>query len=487
MKRKLKILTTLLAILVISSFLSNAAAIEFSTWTPKSSMLEANRAFGSVYLNGKIYVFGGYINHAASNKVVEYDIASDTWAYKNNMSTAKMFPNVAEVDGIVYVMGGRSEVGTQAYKSNEAYDPTTGTWSPKADMPVALQACGVSVIGRKIYIIGGYATTGVVNTIYVYDPDSDTWSKKADMPTARGNIATAVLNNSIYAFGGQIHNGSITNTAKAVQVYDTVTDTWLSKNSMPGTVANSGAFVYNKKIYILGGNTAVNSSWTTQSSIQEYDPVNDSWTVVGTLPSPNHVFGLSLINNRIYIYGGGNFDTASNIEENYNSVAACNLSSIIIAPNALLRITMTTGEEKEYEMAAAQISHFIAWYGSGLNSNSIYTINKNYNLGTLASRKDILLYNKIAFFEVMSYSDKAPMAGTSDTYTTLLKVTMATGDILEYEATDSQLAAFTSWYSSGGADKPTFTINKTFNLGPFVSREVYLVFNMISDIEIIDY
>lgn len=570
----------LLVVILICTLGTSASALNFSNWSTKANMLEENCTFGSVSFNGKIYTFGGstIASPYGTNTVEEYDIATNTWTFKENMSIDRCFPNVAEVDGIIYVMGGRNSSYVGVVNSNEAYDPSTDTWTTKAALPEGIQAGGVAVVDKKIYLIGGYTSNGVTNSVYVYDPATNKWTTETTMPTARGCVAIVALDNKIYVFGGQVTSASaVTTSFNIVQVYDTLSRKWSSLNPMSTSLTSARAFSYDGKIYIFGGGVASNSSYTEQSSIIEYEPVNDTMNVVGELPSPNTAFGLSLVDNCVYVYGGSIPDTASNTSSPSNSLTVCTVASIMNAPSltatagdaqvtnswtsiteaanyklyraitsggpytqiatgvagttytdstatngttyyyvviavdpsgnesvysneasatpktvgkALLNITMTNGVNKEYEMTADQVSNFVSWYDNkGANSPS-YTVSEIYNLGKLTSRTDNIAFSKIAFFEVMAYSDtgtSSTSTPTPNTATALLKVTMSTGDVFEFEMTTDQRYAFTAWYSSGAASRPSFVIDKNYNLGPFTSRKDYLAYDQISSFEVMEY
>src|SRR5699024_11915729 len=84
------------------------------------------------------------------------------------------------------------------------------------------------ILDRKIYVIGG-STSHYVNTVEVYDSVSDSWETKATMPTRRYGHTSAVVDGKIYCIGGY-SGGYSTNK---VEVYDPVTDTWETKTSMP--------------------------------------------------------------------------------------------------------------------------------------------------------------------------------------------------------------------------------------------------------------
>src|SRR5262249_10045612 len=86
----------------------------------------------------------------------------------------------------------------------EEYDPATNTWATKASMPTARSGLGVAAAPNgNLYAIGGAGSTGFLTTAEEYDPATNTWATKAPMPTARDRLGVAAApNGKLYATGG---------------------------------------------------------------------------------------------------------------------------------------------------------------------------------------------------------------------------------------------------------------------------------------------
>lgn len=480
-----KIITSIVMLLLLVFILSSSVyASDLSTWNQKTSKQESNYAFASAYLNGKLYTFGGATNAFpyGINKIEEYDISTNTWSYKTDMITGRAYSQATVVDGTIYLMGGITP--TQDLDLNEAYNPVTNTWVTKQKMPAALHAFSSIAVNKKIYVIGGYTYAGTVtNSVYSYDTTTNTWATLSPLSTPKACIGLVALDNKIYAFGGQTKNSGATNSLNNVDVYDIETNSWSQKNPMLNTISGENAFVYNGHIFIAGGNNIINNKYNTVDKIKEYNPINDTWIDVGVLPMPIAFAGLSVVGNNIFIYGGSD---ATNTLTFYNTVYE--LMAPISNDNALLNIIMTNGQRKEYDLTSDKITDFVSWYNSQAASSPNFKISYSFNMGNLMSRSDYISFGKVAYFEVNSYNNNiahSPMIQT--TGSSLLKITMSTGDILEYEMTTAQMDTFVNWYNSRATSCPTFVINKTYNQGPFIDRTNYIIYNEISDYEIREY
>ncbi len=191
------------------------------------------------------------------------------------------------------------------------------TWVSKAPMQVPRANLGVAVVAGDIYAIGGNTisgeynldqgfssgtTGGIVNTVEKYDPLTDNWTLEKSMPTARDSFAITVYKDSIYCIGGRtsipyvqgVTNGAITNVN---QVYNTTSNSWQTKTSMPVAEYPIQACNLNNVIYVIGA-----------SGTYAYYPSNDSWTAKTPAPYVNTLFQSfvsAVLDNKIYVIGLG--------------------------------------------------------------------------------------------------------------------------------------------------------------------------------------
>jgi hypothetical protein len=73
------------------------------------------------------------------------------------------------------------------------------TWIYKADMPTARVFVSGCVIDGKIYVIGGAPSpSSLTSAVEMYDPILDTWTRMANMPSARCGHATCTFDGKMY-------------------------------------------------------------------------------------------------------------------------------------------------------------------------------------------------------------------------------------------------------------------------------------------------
>jgi len=122
----------------------------------------------------------------------------------------------AVVGNRLYAVGGISSDVTGAV---EVYDPATDTWATKASLTTARRALGVSVLNGTLYAVGGLVPDyQPVATVEAYNPTLNSWTTKAPMPTSRWSPGVAALNGRLYAVGGSASVGPANSTG-VVEVY----------------------------------------------------------------------------------------------------------------------------------------------------------------------------------------------------------------------------------------------------------------------------
>ena len=77
----------------------------------------------------------------------------------------------------------------------DVYDPATNTWATKATMPTARFEMAGRVINGFFYVVGGDQQPAQdTGALEVYDPAMDSWATKASMPTQRNGLDAGVIN-----------------------------------------------------------------------------------------------------------------------------------------------------------------------------------------------------------------------------------------------------------------------------------------------------
>jgi N-acetylneuraminic acid mutarotase len=231
------------------------------------------------------------------------------------------------LNGKVYVFGGfvKPEKGPTAWQpinNSWEYDPANDSWKALAPMPSRRGAAAAAVVDGKIYVIGGAGLhpgskeTALhparahrsVDTNEVYDPATDSWATRQTMPTARNHVFIGAVNNKIYVIGGRVGNAFITRASNTgiVEEYDPATDQWGAlKASMLNPRSAGASGTYKGKIYVAGGEERSGGPWQrTFRAVEAYDPATNRWALLPDMTFPRHGLAGDILDGKFHLVSG---------------------------------------------------------------------------------------------------------------------------------------------------------------------------------------
>ena len=140
----------------------------------------------------------------------------------------------------------------------------------------------MAVLNGKIYAVGGKEGRQILSSVESYDPERNVWNAVADLSVPRFRAGVGVLDGILYCVGGQTSNGS-TNT---VDKYCEETNTWSQVVEINHTSFKHEVITHGGRLYAVGVN----------SSMEMYDPVTNTWTLVADRTEYKLGSALALIN-----------------------------------------------------------------------------------------------------------------------------------------------------------------------------------------------
>ncbi|XP_052205381.1 F-box/kelch-repeat protein At1g67480 [Diospyros lotus] len=136
--------------------------------------------FGVVVLNGKLLVMAGYsmkdgTGHASAD-VYQYDSCLNGWSKVTNMNVARYDFACAEVNGMVYAVGGYGTEG-ESLSSAEVYNPDDNKWTLIDSLRRPRWGCFACGFEGKLYVMGGRSSFTIGNSkcVDVYNPERHSW------------------------------------------------------------------------------------------------------------------------------------------------------------------------------------------------------------------------------------------------------------------------------------------------------------------------
>ena len=348
-------------------------------------MPTARGGFGLAVVSGKIYAVGGLNGNNLPLSTTEvYNPQTNEWTSKTPMPTPRSGFAISVYQNKIYVIGGT--VGNGFVGNNEVYDPVSNTWETKASMPTPRADLCANLVNDKIYLIGGKKYSSATpfynetNINEVYDPVTDSWSTKTPIPTPVQGYASAVANNKIYIMGGSLDALKMENTliTSANQVYDPQNDTWNLATNLPNTVSYGAAaategFMAPARIYCLGGYSGGEFS----EQVQAYNSVNNSWSIVDSMPTPRAYLGVVVVSDVLYAIGGFDGINWLDVNEQYKPVGYGT-----VAP----KVQITSPENKTYSEVslAFTANRGVQWMGYSLDNQANVTIKIETKLSGLS-------------------------------------------------------------------------------------------------------
>ncbi|MEN8163171.1 MAG: hypothetical protein ABFS37_03500 [Acidobacteriota bacterium] len=299
-----KVVMAVVAVLLVAVA---AAAERPGTWAAKADLPNGLYVSASAEVNGIIYTLGGALRTEAVDTVLAYDPVTDVWSEKAPMPTARLGAAAAVVDNRVYVFGGSLHVEQDSVISAvEMYDPATDSWEGRSDMPTAFWGSAAVAVDGLIYVIGGgtgsvYGDYNAFGTVQVYDPTADSWDTAADMPTARCTVGASVMNGMIFAAGGAEEYRA----SRALEVYLPDTDEWIIGADMPRNRDWHTTAAIDGKLYALGG-----LAWgggielKIIPEIDVYHPQSNLWHTTGRMPEQRFGLGAAVVDDTVFLVGG---------------------------------------------------------------------------------------------------------------------------------------------------------------------------------------
>ena len=180
---------------------------------------------------------------------------------------------------------------------------TKGEWVTKAPAPTKRTEVAAAAARGKIYVVGGFVRgiSFISPAVEEYDPRTDTWRERTPLPSGLHHAGIGVVNDRIYVIGGFEHAIlSIWNPVSSVYEYDPGADRWTVRKPMPTPRGALAVAVLDGKLHALGGYTRDGNT----GAHEVYDPATDTWTTRASLPVPRDHHAAAALSGRLYAIGG---------------------------------------------------------------------------------------------------------------------------------------------------------------------------------------
>ena len=214
------------------------------------------------------------------------------------------------VNGKIYVIGGRG------HQPIDVYDSTTNSWSQAAKPPIEMHHFQAVAVDHMIYVVGAATCCFPVETniadVYQFDTLSGDWSKGATIPAnrRRGSTAAAVYNKKIYIVGGNTrgHSGGAVNW---FDEFDPATGQWQALADAPDARDHASIAIVGDQLVVAGGRRSdhPNTFGNTVGRTNIYDLKQQRWTTAANIPTQRAGTMAVGIGSELIIMGGESLAT----------------------------------------------------------------------------------------------------------------------------------------------------------------------------------
>lgn len=162
------------------------------------------------------------------------------------------------------------------------------------------ETSGVAVNG-KMYVIGGRGH----QPVDVWDSATNTWSQAAKPPLEMHHFQAVAIDHIIYVVGAATCCYPVETNIANIYQFDTISGNWSKGAAIPGNRlrGSTAAAVYNRKIYIVGGNTRGHSGGAV-NWFDEFDPATGQWRALADAPDARDHATIAVVGDQLVVAGG---------------------------------------------------------------------------------------------------------------------------------------------------------------------------------------
>jgi len=168
-------------------------------------------------------------------------------------------------------MGGYSVIDGTGSASADVYryDSCLNSWSKSAKMNVARFDFACAEVNGMVYAVGGYGMDGDnLFSVEVYDPDTNKWTLIESLRRPRSGCFACGFEGKLYVMGGR--SSFTIGNSKFVDVYNTEKHTWCEMKN--GCVMVTAHAVLGKNLFCM--------EWKNQRKLAIFTPDDNSWKMV---------------------------------------------------------------------------------------------------------------------------------------------------------------------------------------------------------------
>ena len=259
----------------------------------------------AVWLNGLVYVGGGYANGQNISSIDSYDPDKDSWG--SSIRTSYKYFALTTLNNKLVTAGGQSVSDSKTTKEiSEVYNDQLKSCTNMMEARSHATAAGYQ--GMLIITGGNDDHYKTLSSTEVLCSKNQKWYKYKcnDLPRPLSELRSVITDNILYLLG---RDGYSYNRAFYATSLDTLFTHLLEWNKYKDTPCShtTPVSVNGRHLLTVGGYKKEDSKTGCSSDIYKFNKVTNSWEALGSVPdnlARKRSAAVSIANNKVIVMGG---------------------------------------------------------------------------------------------------------------------------------------------------------------------------------------
>ena len=265
-------------------------------WEERAPIPEGRRGHTAVWLNGLVYVGGGYEPRLKSSSMVNcYDPVSNSW--RSSIDTPYYHFAMTTLNNKLVTAGGEDK-SRERSRTNQISTMIMNTGQLKKSTKMITARSYATAVGHQgmLIITGGVDDKDQrLSSTELFDSNRRQWYKCSDIPQPHSELKSVIVENILYLLGGD-NSAMFTAPLETLSTHQLTWDTYKDipkRNSAPVSVNG-------RHLLIVGGHEG-----PCTSDIHKLNKVSHRWEAIGNIPSARSATAaVTTANNRVIVIGG---------------------------------------------------------------------------------------------------------------------------------------------------------------------------------------
>ena len=258
----------------------------------------------AVWLNGLVYVGGGYDALNPSYTINCYDPVKNSWS--SSINTPYGLFAITALNNKLVTAGGQ---GTSGRRTDLVLTMNADKLKNYTKMTTTRSSAVAAGHRGMLIITGGMDNMGKrLSFTELFDSSNGQWYKCDDLPQPQHSLKSAIVDNILYLLGGTNKDGNDSTTifTTPLDALSTHQLKWNTHQDFPWGLS-APVSVNGRHLLIVGGYKYTRGRCTYASDILKLNKASHSWEAIGHILSPRKsLAAVSTADNRIIVIGGKN-------------------------------------------------------------------------------------------------------------------------------------------------------------------------------------